>query len=147
MNLSAKKVDSPYWNTCVKLCHTWFLSLSHAGSPSPLDPHQSYFRVRLICLLLDTCGIYFDRGSAKKRLDAFLVFFQCYLFSKRQPLPLEVEHLVQDCIEMLRPDLEMYKTQQEAYEAALALEAKFKDKVGKILVSTVTPLSGGLHQY
>ncbi len=104
--------------------------LFFSGSPSPLDPFDSYFRVRLICLLLDTCGVYFDRGSAKKRLDSFLVFFQCYLFSKRQPLPLEVEHLVADCIEMLRPDLVMYQTPLEAHEAALALEAKFKDKIG-----------------
>ena len=55
-----------------------------------LDPFDSYYRVRLVCILLDTCGQYFDRGSSKKRLDAFLVYFQCYLFSKRQPQPLEV---------------------------------------------------------
>ncbi len=75
--------------------------------------------------------MYFDRGSAKKRLDTYLVFFQCYLFSKRQPLPLEVEHLVDDCLEILRPDLEVYETPLEAHEAALALEAKFKDKIGE----------------
>ena len=40
--------------------------------------------------MLDTCGQYFDRGSSRKRLDAFLVYFQCYLFTKRQPQPLEV---------------------------------------------------------
>ena len=107
------------------------LFLLTPGSPSPLDPQGSYFRVRLICLLLDTCGVYFDRGSAKKRLDTYLVFFQCYLFSKRQPLPLEVDHLVADCLEMLRPDLELYQTPLEAHEAALGLEAKFKDKVGE----------------
>lgn len=129
-----------YWiiNICkcsvvciICFCEIMVDFLSHTGSPSPLDHPDSYFRVRLICLLLDTCGIYFDRGSAKKRLDAFLVFFQCYLFSKRQPLPLEVEHLVQDCVEQLRPELEMYKTPQEAHEAALKLEAKFKNKVGE----------------
>lgn len=58
-------------NTVV--CHLHSLS---SGTPSPLDPYDNYFRVRLICTLLDTCGQYFDRGSGKKKLDAFLVFFQ-----------------------------------------------------------------------
>ena len=102
-----------------------------SGRPSPLDPQDSYFRVRLVCILLDTCGHYFDHGSTKKKLDAFLVFFQCYLFMKRQPLPLEVEHMVQDTIEALRPDLEMFKSHQEAVEAAMELERKYKDKIGE----------------
>ena len=108
------------------------------GSYSLLDPPDSYFRVRLVCILLDTCGHYFDHGSTKKKLDAFLVFFQCYLFTKRQPLPLEVEHMVQDSIEALRPDLEMFKTHQEAMEAALELERKYRDKIGKLLLVIAT---------
>ena len=107
------------------------LPLFLTGRPSPLDPYDSYFRVRLICVLLDTCGHYFDHGSTKKKLDAFLIFFQCYLFTKRQPLPLEVEHMVQDTVEGLRPDLEMFKTHQEAVEAAMELEKKYKDKIGE----------------
>ena len=107
---------------------------SPTGSPSPLDPHDSYFRVRLVCILLDTCGHYFDHGSTKKKLDAFLIFFQCYLFTKRQPLPLEVDHMVQDTIEGLRPDLELFKSQLEAVEAAMDLEKKYKDKIGEIIV-------------
>ena len=51
------------------------------GSASPLDPFDSYFRVRLICILLDTCGQYFDRGSSKKSLDTFLVFFQVHVYT------------------------------------------------------------------
>ena len=112
-----------------------YFNISHfifVGRPSPLDPQDSYFRVRLVCILLDTCGHYFDHGSTKKKLDAFLVFFQCYLFTKRQPLPLEVEHMVQDTIEALRPDLELFKSQQEAVEAAVELERKYKDKIGKL---------------
>ena len=107
------------------------LNLIFTGRPSPLDPQDSYFRVRLVCVLLDTCGHYFDHGSTKKKLDTFLVFFQCYLFTKRQPLPLEVDHMVQDTIEGLRPNLEMFKSHQEAVEAAMELERKYKDKIGK----------------
>ena len=31
---------------------------------------------RMICTILTTCGQFFDRGMAKKRLDRFLVYFQ-----------------------------------------------------------------------
>ncbi len=46
------------------------------GSPGPLDPYDSYFRARLVCVLLDTCGSYFDHGTAKKKLETFFIFFQ-----------------------------------------------------------------------
>jgi regulator of nonsense transcripts 2 len=49
--------------------------------PSPIDMPDDCFRVRLVCTLLDTCGACFDRGSLKKKLDNFLVFFQVRLFS------------------------------------------------------------------
>jgi len=44
--------------------------------PCPLDMPDDFFRIRLVCVLLDTCGMCFDRGSQKKKLDNFLVFFQ-----------------------------------------------------------------------
>jgi len=37
---------------------------------------DDFFRVRLVCVLLDTCGMCFDRGTQKKKLDNFLIFFQ-----------------------------------------------------------------------
>jgi regulator of nonsense transcripts 2 len=42
----------------------------------PLDMPDDFFRVRLVCVLLDTCGMCFDRGTQKKKLDNFLTFFQ-----------------------------------------------------------------------
>lgn len=46
------------------------------GTSSPLDPPEHLFRIRLVCTILDTCGQYFDRGSSKRKLDCFLVYFQ-----------------------------------------------------------------------
>ena len=43
---------------------------------SALDPPEHLFRIRLVCVLLETCGVYFDRGSSKRKLDCFLVYFQ-----------------------------------------------------------------------
>jgi regulator of nonsense transcripts 2 len=102
------------------------------GTPTPLDPPESYFRVRLITVLLDSCGHYFDHGSSKKKLDNFLLFFQCYLFKKRQPVPLEISNTVSDLLGSLRPKLTLFSSPQEAYQAALALEQQFKDKLGPV---------------
>ena len=46
------------------------------GTAGLLDPFDSYFRARLVCVLLDTCGMYFDHGSSRKKLDVFLTVFQ-----------------------------------------------------------------------
>ena len=59
-----------------------------------LDPPASMFRIRLVCVLLGACGAYFCKGSAARRLDRFLAFFQRYLLAK-PPLPLDVEFDVQ----------------------------------------------------
>ncbi len=41
-----------------------------------LDPPHHMLRIRLVCVMLDTCGIYFNTGGSKKKLDYFLVYFQ-----------------------------------------------------------------------
>jgi regulator of nonsense transcripts 2 len=59
-----------------------------------LDPPEDVFRIRMIVTLLQTCGHYFDRGSSKRKLDSFLLYFQRYVLNKG-PLPLDVEFDVQ----------------------------------------------------
>lgn len=43
---------------------------------NPLDMPDDYFRVLLVCTMLDVCGVYFERGATRKKLDFFLTFFQ-----------------------------------------------------------------------
>ena len=62
------------------------------GSPSSLDPPEHLFRIRLVCTILDTCGQYFDRGSSKRKLDCFLVYFQVY------KLKYAVGHHIMHCL-------------------------------------------------
>ena len=52
---------------------------------------------------------------------------------------------MRDTVESLRPQLEFFKTPQEAYEAALELERKYRDKIGKWvwLREAVGPVSIG----
>ncbi|KZT24214.1 ARM repeat-containing protein [Neolentinus lepideus HHB14362 ss-1] len=81
--------------------------------PCPLDMPDDFFRIRLVCTLLDTCGMCFDRGSQKRKLDNFLTFFQYYILCKEQ-LPMDVEFMVTDSIEAVRPETKMYKDIEEA---------------------------------
>ena len=67
-------------------------------------------RLRLVCVLLDTCGQYFCSGSSKKKLDYFLLYFHRYYWFKRSsPLytdeskfPLGIANLVNETINSLR---------------------------------------------
>ncbi|KAL8825400.1 MAG: hypothetical protein Q9191_004440 [Dirinaria sp. TL-2023a] len=69
---------------------------------NPLDSPNDFFRIRLVCTILDTCGFCFDRGAAKKRLDFFLTFFQYYLYTKDR-LPMEIGILIRDTYASTRP--------------------------------------------
>jgi regulator of nonsense transcripts 2 len=46
------------------------------GVVCPIDTPGDFFRIRLVCTLLDACGMCFDRGSHKRKLNRFLTFFQ-----------------------------------------------------------------------
>lgn len=86
------------YDVCRVVFDTLYLLLSFghesAEEAERLDPPFSYFRIRLVCSLLETCGQFFNKGIAKKRLDRFLAFYQRYLLAK-PPLPLDVEFDVQ----------------------------------------------------
>ncbi|CAG8467472.1 12964_t:CDS:10 [Funneliformis caledonium] len=112
-----RMVDSPViFDTLYSI-----VTLGHEfGRPAPnrinyLDASNDFFRIRLCCTLLDTCGICFDRGVSKKRLDDFLVFFQMYILTKQRP-SMDIEFLIADLFEMLRPNMTIYKTYEEAAE-------------------------------
>ena len=100
--LISGKGDSRYMNQKALMCRTVFdtlyllLSFGHQSleDSQKYDPPTNYFRIRLVCVLLSTCGQYFSKGSAGARLDRFLTYFQRYLLYK-PPLPLDIEFDVQ----------------------------------------------------
>ncbi|KAL3275791.1 hypothetical protein HHI36_020535 [Cryptolaemus montrouzieri] len=85
---------------------------------SPLDPPNHLFRVRLTCVLLETCGTYFSSGSSKKRLDYYLTFLQDYYWYKKslwgEAFPPTLEHIFKETIMTLRPKLKMCQSYEEA---------------------------------
>ena len=66
------------------------------------DDPSDYFRLKLVCVLLETAGPVFAKGARKAKMDRFLLFFQRYILCKNE-LPLRVEYFVQDAFEQIRP--------------------------------------------
>jgi regulator of nonsense transcripts 2 len=88
---------------------------------NPLDmPHESV-RARLVCVLLDTCGSYFKRGSTKEKLDRFLIYFQRYLLTKTH-MSRDMIFTVDDLFDTLRPRMRRFRTYKEAASAIGQLE-------------------------
>jgi len=86
------------------------------GVACPLDMPDDFFRIRLVCTLLDVCGMCFERGSAKKKLDFFLTFFQYYIYTK-EPLPMDVEFLVLGTFQAIRPNWILHTNVEDAAKA------------------------------
>lgn len=83
------------------------------GNSNPFDLPDDFFRIRLVCTMLDTCGICFDRGHSKKKLDFFLTFFQYYLLTK-DPVPMDIDFIVQDTYALVRPSWKLVTDLSEA---------------------------------
>lgn len=117
---------------------------------SPLDPPEHLFRIRLVCVLLETCGTYFDKGSSKKKLDCFLAYFQRYYWFKRsnpiyteaRPFPVDVVNLMIDTMECIRPKMRLHRNYEEACKAVEELENEYKQKVASVLTIIETDQEG-----
>lgn len=93
---------------------------------------DDFFRIRLVATLLETCGIFFNRGAAGKKLDYFLSFLQVgaiwffkllllimlqyYIYTK-DPLPMDIEFIVQDLYSLLRSQWKLASNLEEAGKA------------------------------
>jgi len=113
-----RMVDSPLiFDTLYKLLSYGYEGgYARPGSINPLDLPDDYFRIRLVCNLLETCGMYFEKGPAKKKLDFFLAYFQYYICTK-DPLPMDVEFLVQDAFMLTRPQWKLINNLEDASHA------------------------------
>ncbi|CAL8318353.1 unnamed protein product [Lota lota] len=111
------------------------------GGPGPLDPPEHLFRIRLVCTLLDACGQYFDRGSSKRKLDCFLIYFQRYVWWKKSldvwttdhPFPIDMDYMISDMLELLRPKMRLCSSLEEASRQVSDLEREVLVKLGLAL--------------
>ena len=130
-----------------------------ASEMNDIDPPEHLFRIRLVCTLLDSCGQYFDRGTSKKRLDCFLIYFQVklnnlkknknknlfcllkryYYYKKEQsiwnsltyPFPLEIEHIFDECLMDLRPKFNKANSYVKACEQVENMEKEYVKLISK----------------
>ncbi|KAJ3680250.1 hypothetical protein LUZ60_016528 [Juncus effusus] len=115
------------------------------GSPEQdvLDPPEDCFRIRLIITLLQTCGHYFDRGSTKRKLDRFLLYFQRYILSKGQ-VPFDIEFEIQDMLAELRPKMTRYTSLDDITTALVELEEKERlSSLSTTTTASTNPTNGG----
>ncbi|KAJ3048469.1 hypothetical protein HK097_010505 [Rhizophlyctis rosea] len=99
------------------------------GVSSPIDATHDFFRVRLCCTLLDTCGQCFDRGSTAKKLDQFLVFLQMYILTKIRP-PMDVDFLISETFELLRPNMKHLESYEEAVQEVNRIAMEQREAAG-----------------
>ncbi|KAI0482879.1 armadillo-type protein [Xylariaceae sp. FL0804] len=112
-------------------CMYKVMTFGHGGPPIPgrlntYDMPDDFFRIRLVATVLETCGMFFNRGAAGKKLDYFLSFLQYYIYTK-EPLPMDIEFIVQDTFSLTRPQWKLATTLEEAskaFQLAIAQDQK-----------------------
>ncbi|CZS92189.1 related to regulator of nonsense transcripts [Rhynchosporium agropyri] len=107
------------------------LTFGHGGPPipgrlNPFDMPDDFFRIRLVATILESCGVYFNRGASGKKLDYFLSFLQYYIYTK-DPLPMDIEFIIQDVFALTRPQWKLASNIEEAskaFQLAMAQDQK-----------------------
>ncbi|XP_069694080.1 regulator of nonsense transcripts 2-like isoform X2 [Periplaneta americana] len=102
----------------------------NTSSSSFLDPPEHLFRIRLVCVLLETCGQYFNNGISKLKLDYFFTYFQRYFWFKYEdkcwtpenPFPVGIHYLFKDTLTSLRPKLQLFSSFEEANQAVRQMQ-------------------------
>lgn len=114
-----------------------FISFGVVFDPSVLseyDPPEHLFRLRLVSMLLETCGQFFSSGSSKRRLDCFITYFQHYyqykksVWAEEQEFPWQIDHLVRDTITAVRPKLQLSNNLEDARKAVQILNKQIVTK-------------------
>ena len=89
-------------------------------SPADMASDRSFdftFRIRLGCVLLQTCGRYFTHNTIRDKLDTFLVFFQFLVFLEMGTMSFDLEFLLDDVLNDLKPRSKRPRTLEEARNA------------------------------
>ena len=90
-----------------------------------MDVNDHQFRLKLVCILLTTCGMYMKSGSSKKKLDYFLAYYQMYYWKIRASCDIpeevnffrEITQIINDTFATVNPSLKLSKSIEEAEKA------------------------------
>jgi regulator of nonsense transcripts 2 len=122
-------VDSTLiFDTLYKLLNYGHDGYVQPGRICPIDLPDDFFRIRLVSALLETCGMYFEKGAVKKKLDFFLAYFQYYI-NVKDLVPMDVEFVIQDTYSALRPQwkLILNDTQEAGRVFSEAVKQNYHD--------------------
>ncbi|RKP17864.1 ARM repeat-containing protein, partial [Rozella allomycis CSF55] len=117
-------IDAEVILTCLSfvICFGHQNGLPVKDSLCQFESPNDLFRIRLCCTLLQTCGIYLEGPGIRKKLDAFLIFLQYYCFTKSQ-ISMDVEFLLQDVLQEIRPNSKLISSHEEAIQALISLQS------------------------
>lgn len=96
------------------------------------DPSDC-FKVRLICIILETCGVFFGKGLPAKKLDRYLLHFQRYLLTRTE-IPPDVIFAIDDCFDLIRPGYNRLVTNE-----SINAEIQRMEEEGRLLPHNVVP--------
>ncbi|KAJ2812740.1 mRNA decay protein, partial [Coemansia furcata] len=121
------------------------LSFGHTV-PHPLpgrscehDLSGDFFRIRLACTILSTCGQYIRGAEDRLALDRYGLYFQLYVLAKDQPLPVDIDYSVESVYESVFPATKRYETWAEAARAMQELVQSQGSVDGSMPVQVDTP--------
>eukprot|EP01135_Chromosphaera_perkinsii_P001951 Nk52_evm8s214 gene=Nk52_evmTU8s214 len=74
------------------------------GYSPPKDRADDYFRIVLLCTFLQTVYPHIDMEKKMngKKIEYFLIYFFRYIWSKKQPIPVDIEFVMNDCFEKIK---------------------------------------------
>ncbi|KAI9502823.1 armadillo-type protein, partial [Coemansia spiralis] len=89
------------------------------GRTCDADMSNDYFRIRLVCTLLSTCGQYISSRSAEdhRELEKYATYLQMYILAKEQPLPVDISYNVDTLFENALASVKQFGTWGEAAQA------------------------------
>ncbi|PIA14672.1 ARM repeat-containing protein [Coemansia reversa NRRL 1564] len=93
------------------------------GRSCEVDTPSDYFRIRLVCTLLSTCGSHIHTGDTGdvKALADILLYFQMYIMAKQQPLPVDIDYNVELLFDTVFAKSKRYGSWDEAAQAMAGL--------------------------
>uniref|UniRef100_A0A0N4WHD7 MIF4G domain-containing protein n=1 Tax=Haemonchus placei TaxID=6290 RepID=A0A0N4WHD7_HAEPC len=105
---------------------------------------QEFYRVRMVCELLNTVADFFQTGRARRKMDYFLTYFHRFYWMKREQwkvnvamvevpgaeeFPADVEAEYRECMRHMRKSASLPKDLAEAERAVEQVEQQLKEKV------------------
>lgn len=58
------------------------------------------------------------------------------VWTEERPFPMDIEYLMKDVLEGLRPKLKLFESHEESCEASDKLDDEFRHKLGEFLITT-----------